>query len=67
MEVKFQTKEESKLKQREEFLKLSGGERFMKFLELSRQINRIPSKHQLSFEERNKGNFMLTKDKEDKE
>ena len=64
MEVKFQTKEESKRKQREEFLKLSGGERFMKFLELSRQINRIPSKHQLSFEERNKGNFMLTKDKQ---
>ena len=66
MEVKFQTKEESKRKQQEEFLKLSGGERFMRFLELSRRINRIPSKHQMSFEERNKGNFMLTKDKQDK-
>jgi len=66
VEVKFQTKEESKRKQQEEFLELSGGERFMKFLELSRRINRIPSKHQMSFEERNKGNFMLTKDKQDK-
>ena len=66
MEVKFQTKKESKRKQQEEFLKLSGGERFMRFLELSRRINRIPSKHQLSFEERNKGNFLLMKEKHSK-
>jgi len=60
MEVKFQTKEESKHQQQEEFLKLSGGERFLKFLELSRRINKLfPPKNPLSFEERYKGNFLL--------
>jgi len=60
MEIKFQTKEESKQQQREAFLKLSGGERFMRFLELSRAINRImPVKDRVSFEERNKGNFLM--------
>ena len=60
MEVKFQTKAESKKQQQEEFLKLSGGERFMRFLELSRAINRImPVKNRKSFEERYKGNFLM--------
>ncbi|MGX1024429.1 hypothetical protein [Psychroflexus sp. MBR-150] len=60
MEVKFQTKAESKRQQQEDFLKLSGGERFLKFLELSRRINKLfPPKNQLSFEERYKGNFLL--------
>lgn len=60
MEVKFQTKAESKRQQQEDFLKLSGGERFLKFLKLSRRINKLfPPKNQLSFEERNKGNFLL--------
>jgi hypothetical protein len=60
MEVRFQTKAESKQQQREAFLKLSGAEGFMQFLELPRAINRImPLKNRLSFEERNKGNFLM--------
>lgn len=60
MELHFQTKEESKKRQQEEFLKLSGEERFMQFLKLSRKINKLfPPKDKLSFEERNKGNFLL--------
>ena len=60
MQIRFQTKEESKRQQREAFLKLSGAERFMRFLELSRAINRImPVKDRVSFEERNKGNFLM--------
>ncbi|WP_194775939.1 hypothetical protein [Pararhodonellum marinum] len=43
MEIHFQTKEESKKRQREEFLKLSPGERFMAFLELSRKVNQFPT------------------------
>lgn len=38
------TKEESNRKRQEKFLKLSGGERFMAFLRLSRIINRLPTK-----------------------
>lgn len=61
MKVTFQTKEESKRQQKEEFLKLSGVERFIRFLEFSRAINRImPVKNKLRFEERYKGNFLLT-------
>lgn len=60
MEVRFQTKEESKKQQQEAFLKLSGEERFMEFLKLSRRINKLlPPKNEMSFEERNKGNFLL--------
>lgn len=60
MEIKFQTKAESKQQQQEAFLKLSGAERFMQFLALSRAINRImPVKSKLSFEERYKGNFLM--------
>jgi hypothetical protein len=45
MEIKFQTKEESNRLQQEEFLKLSGAERFQSFLNLSRRINQLfPSK-----------------------
>ena len=68
MQIRFQSKEESKRQQREAFLKLSGAERFMRFLELSRAINRImPVKNKMSFEERNKGNFlMIHKDLQDK-
>lgn len=60
MEVKFQSKAESKRQQQEAFLKLSGEERFLQFLKLSRRINKLfPPKDELSFEERNKGNFLL--------
>jgi hypothetical protein len=60
MEVRFQSKEESKQQQQEAFMKLSGGERFQQFLLLSRTINRMfPPKNKPSFEERYKGNFLL--------
>ncbi|MBS3738048.1 hypothetical protein [Mesohalobacter halotolerans] len=60
MQVTFQTKAESKRQQQEEFLKLTGAERFFRFLEMSRAINKImPVKNRLAFEERNKGNFLL--------
>ena len=57
MEIRFQTKEESKRLQREKFLKLSPGERFIQFLELSRHINQYPSLKS----EKNKNNFILSK------
>jgi len=41
MEIKFQTKADSKQQQRQAFLKLSVTERFLRFLELSGAINRI--------------------------
>lgn len=47
MEIKFQTKEESKKQQLEEFLKLSGGERIWRFFMLSAQINRLPRKNKI--------------------
>ena len=60
VEVKFQTKEESNNQQHKEFLSLTEAERFFRFLELSRAINRImPVKDKLSFEERYKDNFLL--------
>ena len=60
MQIRFLTKAESKQQQEEDFLKLSGGERFMRFLELSRRVNALFSpKNKLSFEEKNKGNFLM--------
>ncbi|GGD84422.1 hypothetical protein [Planktosalinus lacus] len=47
MEIKFQTKEESKKQQLEEFLKLSGGERVWHFFSTSAQINRFPRKNKI--------------------
>lgn len=45
MELKFQTKEESKKLQQEEFLKLTKVERFYQFLRLSEMANRFPTKY----------------------
>lgn len=60
MEVKFQTKEESNKEQQHAFLKLSGDERIMRFLQLSRRIIcLLPVKDKISFEDRNEGNFLL--------
>jgi hypothetical protein len=44
MEIKFQSKEESKKRQEEEFLALSREERFLRFIELSNAILKFPSK-----------------------
>ena len=60
MQIQFRSKEESNRQRQDEFLALSGSERFLRFLELSREINRImPVKEKISFEERYKGNFLL--------
>jgi hypothetical protein len=40
MEIRFRSKEESNRAQEEEFLQLSGAERFFAFLELSRAVMR---------------------------
>lgn len=45
MELKFQTKEESKKLQQEEFLKLTKVERFYQFLRLSEMANHFPTKN----------------------
>jgi len=44
MKISYQTKEESNKKQEETFLALSGGERFMKFLELCAAMQMFPTK-----------------------
>lgn len=44
MEIRFLTKEQSKKQQLEDFLKLSGAERFYRFLELSERISKFPTK-----------------------
>ncbi|MCW4469542.1 hypothetical protein OGH69_11235 [Flavobacterium sp. MFBS3-15] len=43
MEMRFETKEESNRRREEEFLKLSGGERVMRFLKLSMQMRMFPT------------------------
>ncbi len=43
MEMRFETKEESNRRRQEEFLKLSGGERVMRFLKLSMQMKKFPT------------------------
>lgn len=55
MQISFQTKEESKEKQLEAFLKLPKTDRFFKFLILSRKINKFPKK---KFNRKNK-NFEI--------
>lgn len=58
MEIRFLTKEESKKEQLEDFLKLSGVERFYRFLELSRMImKKFPTK----VVEKENNNFVLEK------
>jgi len=47
MEIRFQSKEDSNREQEEEFLKLSGAERFFAFLELSRAVmQQFPQKEE---------------------
>jgi len=58
MEIRFLTKEESNTIREEEFLKLSPGERVMAFFELSRRINKFPTKNTTDLK---KNNFVLKK------
>lgn len=46
MEMRFQTKEESNKRQLEDFLKLSGAERIYRFLKLSTEMKKFPTKHE---------------------
>jgi len=56
--MRFLTKGESNKLRKKEFLALSGEDRFLAFLNLSRRVNQLfPSK--ITFEERTKGNFIL--------
>lgn len=56
MEVTFTTKKESNKRRREEFLALSGAERVMAFLALSRRVKKFPSKYP---QEEKKDNFVI--------
>lgn len=44
MQVRFETKEESNRRRREEFLKLSKAERIWRFFALVAQVNQFPTK-----------------------
>lgn len=44
MKISFNTKEESKRIQQENFLKLTGAERVYRFIELMQYFNQFPSK-----------------------
>lgn len=56
MKVIFQTKEESKKQQLDEFLKLTGAERFYRFLDLMMYFNNLPTNNK---REEKKGNFFI--------
>ena len=45
MKIRFQTKEESNDLQEQEFLKLTGVQRFYAFLDLSYRLRNLPIKH----------------------
>ncbi len=55
MEITFQNKEQSNKQQREDFLKLSGAERVIAFINLSKKINAFPSKRI----EKTSNNFLI--------
>lgn len=59
MEIKFRSKEESNKRQEEEFLALSREERFLRFIELSNFILKLPSKSDQSDD----SNFQLIRKK----
>lgn len=56
MEIYFQTKAESNRQQREEFLKLSGGERVQAFFELCERMAEFPVKNK---SKRKNDNFII--------
>lgn len=55
MEIRFETKEESNKRRQEEFLKLSGHERFMAFLKLMQDMKQFPT----SAKPEKKDNFVI--------
>ncbi|AGC78222.1 hypothetical protein LX97_02982 [Nonlabens dokdonensis] len=60
MKVTFTTKEQSNLLQEEEFLKLSGGERLMRFISISTSMINMPQARPF---QPNPDNFILEKKK----
>lgn len=56
MEIKFITKEQSKLEQEQAFLKLSPHERFMAFIRLSNLILKFPTRKPME----KSNNFVLS-------
>ena len=55
MQIRFNTKEESKKEQQEAFLKLSKSERFLLFLKMSKIFNQMSTKRVYDF----KNNFVI--------
>jgi hypothetical protein len=55
MQIRFNTKEESKKEQQEAFLKLSKSDRFLLFLKMSKMFNQMSTKHIYDF----KNNFII--------
>jgi len=55
MQIKFTTKEQSKLEQEAAFLKLSKSDRFLLFLKLSKIFNQMSTKRVYDF----KNNFVI--------
>jgi len=55
MQIKFTTKEESNKLRQEESLALTGGQRFMRFLDLCEAMSIFPTKAK----DKNKGNFVI--------
>lgn len=55
MQIKFQTKEESKKEQQKAFLKLSGAERVWRFFKLCAEVNDFPTK----YKKEKTGNFVI--------
>jgi hypothetical protein len=62
MEIRFNTKEDSKNEQVKEFLRLSGGERFLLFLKQSMLFNQFSTKREYD----TKNNFLIDFTKHDK-
>lgn len=56
MEIKYQTKEQSKQQQQDDFLKLSKAERIYAFLSLMERVNQFPVKNKV---EKNTANFQI--------
>ena len=61
MEIKFQSKEESKAAQEKAFLALSPVERFYAFLDLMDRMQNVPTKAKT----KDKGNFLIEINVED--
>jgi len=62
LKITYRTKEESNLAQERAFVKLSGVERFYKFLEMMMFVNQFPTKNK-DRERKDKENFIILIDR----